>query len=180
MAKSNSTRYIWIAIGMAAVLCLFAAFGVLYFALTQRDATSFGMTDSRAPDFDLPSLNGHSLSLTHLRGKPVLLNFWATWCEPCIAELPLLEAAAQRYDDELVVIGINEGDLLRDVESFVAREALSYTVLLDYDESVGMLYQINGYPTSVFIDAEGIVRAIYLGEIPAAQLEKNLRLIGIE
>lgn len=180
MVKANSSRFIWIAIGIAAVICLFSALGLLYFALTQTDAASSGMTGSLAPDFDLPSLNGHSLSLAHLRGKPVLINFWATWCDPCIAELPLLEAAAQRYDAELVVIGINEGDPFHDVERFIERESLSYTILLDYDTKVGMLYQVNGYPTSIFIDAEGIVRAIYLGEIPAAQLEKNLRLIGIK
>jgi len=180
MTKANSSRFIWIAIGIAAVICLFAALGLLYFALTQTDLASGGMTGSPAPDFDLPSLNGHTLSLTHLRGKPILINFWATWCAPCIAELPLLEAAAQRHDGELVVIGINEGDSFHTVESFVESEALSYSILLDYDTSIGTLYQVNGYPTSIFVDAEGVVRAIYLGEIPAAQLEENLRLIGIE
>lgn len=180
MAKENSTRLIWMFIGMAAVLCLFAALGLLYFALTQTDVFSGGMTGSPAPDFNLTTLNGHSLSLEHLRGKPVLINFWATWCGPCLAEMPLLEATAQRYSDELVVLGINEGEAFADVKSFIAREALSYPILLDTDEAVGALYQLNGYPTSVFIDAEGIIRAIYLGEIPADQLAKNLRLIGIK
>ena len=181
MAKENSTRLIWISIGIAAVLCLFSALGLLYFALTKGDVLAgSGMTGSPAPDFDLPTLNGHSLSLQHLRGKPVLINFWATWCEPCIAELPLLDAAAQSHADELIVIGINEGDPIRDVDSFIEHQALSYTILLDYDQTVGILYKVSGYPTSIFIDADGVIRAIYLGEIPPDQLKKNLRLIGIK
>lgn len=164
----------------AAVICLIAALGLLYMALNISNVGSDGLVGSSAPDFNLPSLNGDSLSLEQLHGKPVLLNFWATWCEPCVAEMPLLNAKAQVHIDELVIVGVNEGDLLADVDSFVKREGLSYSILLDYDEHVGDLYKLNGYPTTVFIDAEGIVRAIYLGEIPPEQLKKNLRLIGIK
>lgn len=138
------------------------------------------MVGSDAPDFNLPSLNGHDLSLEQLRGKPVLLNFWATWCDPCLRELPLLDATAQTHMDDLVVLGVSVGESLTAVEHFAERHPLSYPILLDHDEDVGVLYQVQGYPTSVFIDAEGVVRAIYLGEIPPEQLEKNLRLIGIE
>ena len=133
-----------------------------------------------APEFSLPSLNGQNFGSEQLRGKPAILNFWATWCDPCVAEMPLLEETAQNYADELLVIGINEADAFSDVESFVAREGLSYTILLDYDESVGQLFKVGGYPTTVFIDADGMIRAIYLGEMPPEQMKKNLRLIGIE
>jgi len=163
-----------------AVICLIAALGLLYFALNISNEDSDGLVGSSAPDFNLPSLNGKSLSLEELHGKPVLLNFWATWCQPCLAEMPLLDATAQTHLGNLVIVGVNEGDLLADVQSFVKRERLGYPVLLDYDEQVGNLYRLSGYPTSVFIDAEGIIRAIYLGEIPPEQLKKNLRLIGIE
>ena len=161
------------------MICLVAALGLLYFALNQTESSS-GTISRPAPDFNLPLLDGQNLYAEQLRGKPVLLNFWATWCIPCIAELPLLEETARRYENELVVIGINEGDSRNDVADLVTREALSYPILLDTDESVGALYQVGGYPTSIFIDADGVIRAIYLGEIPSEQLKKNLRLIGIK
>ena len=138
-----------------------------------------GMVGSDAPDFNLPSLNGHDLSLEQLRGKPVLLNFWATWCDPCLRELPLLEATAQTHTGDLIVVGVSVGESLTAVEHFVERHPLDYAILLDHDEKVGNLYQVQGFPTTMFIDAEGVVRAIYLGEIPSEQLTRNLRLIGI-
>jgi thiol-disulfide isomerase/thioredoxin len=163
---------------VAAVISLIAALGLLYFKL-EKNGELIGVSRP-APEFSLPSLNGTQFGSEQMYGKPALLNFWTVWCTPCVAELPLLEETAQQYADELLVIGINQGDPFADVESFVAHQALNFPILLDYDENVGALFKVGGYPTSVFIDAEGTIRAIYLGEIPPAQLKKNLRLIGIK
>jgi peroxiredoxin len=181
--KINSSRLLWIILGVAVVLCILAiaALGLVYFALNLPASSPSVRNGGFAPDFNLPSLSGQNLSLSDLRGKPVLINFWATWCYPCLAEMPLLEESYQKHSaDNLVVIGINEGDRLADVETFVQKENLSFPILLDYDFEIGDHYQLSGYPTSIFVDKDGIIRAIYLGEIPPSQLEKNLRLIGIE
>ena len=177
MAKTKLPLFLGIAAAVA-LICLVAALGLLYFVLEQTDSSS--RISRPAPDFSLASLNGQSLSLEQFRGKPVLLNFWATWCGPCIAELPLFDETAQRYAGELVVLGINEGDSFEIVDDFQKTHRLSYPILLDYNREIGDLYQVGGYPTSVFIDGEGVIRAIYLGEIPPAQLKRNLRLIGIK
>ena len=135
---------------------------------------------SPAPDFSLPSLNGENLKLSDLRGKAVLINFWAIWCDPCKEEMPLLESLSEEYGEELAVIAINEGDSVVEAENFLEEENIKLTVLLDEDRKVGEKYKIGGYPTSIFIDKEGIIQAIYLGELSQKQLKSNLRLIGIK
>ena len=135
---------------------------------------------SPAPDFSLPSLNGQQIGLQEFSGKPIILNFWATWCAPCKDEMPLLESISKEYGSNLVVIAINEGDNLSAVKEFVENENLDLQILLDEENEVGDLYKLSGYPTSVFIDGKGIIQAIYLGELSLAQAERNLDLIGIE
>ncbi len=170
-----------IVLAVAAVICLIAALGLLYFALNTPSPSLSGLTGSPAPDFSLPSLNGQDINLEELRGKPVLINFWAIWCDPCLVEMPLLEETSQKYSaNGLVIIGINQGDSFADVKDFAQEEDLSFPILVDQNESLGRLYSLSGYPTSVFVDRDGIIRALYLGEIPRAQLEANLRLIGIQ
>ena len=135
---------------------------------------------SPAPDFSLPSINGQEVGLQGFSGKPVILNFWATWCAPCKEEMPLLESISKKYGSNLAVIAINEGDNLSAVKEFVANENLDLQILLDEESKVGELYKLGGYPTSVFIDGKGIIQAIYLGELSLVQVERNLDLIGIE
>ena len=135
---------------------------------------------SPAPDFSLPSLNGENLKLSDLRGKAVLINFWAIWCDPCKEEMPLLESLSEEYGEELAVIAINEGDSVVEAENFLEEENIKLMVLLDEGREIGEKYKIGGYPTSIFIDKEGIIQAIYLGELSQKQLKSNLRLIGIK
>jgi cytochrome c biogenesis protein CcmG/thiol:disulfide interchange protein DsbE len=138
------------------------------------------ITGHPAPNVNLPSLNGQIVSLEELRGKPILINFWATWCAPCKEEMPLLESISKEYGSNLRVIVINEGDSLSEVREFIEKEKLNLQVLLDKDKQVGDLYKVGGYPTSVFIDKDGVIQAIFLGELSAEQAESNLHLIGIE
>lgn len=160
------------------VVSLIAALGLLRSRLDQvNDASGISRP---APEFDLLSLDGQYFGSEQLRGKAHLLNFWATWCDPCVAEFPLLEETAQRYADELVVVGINQGDSIDDIKSFLTDKKVTFPVLIDKDEKVSVLHKVGGYPTTIFVDAEGIIRAIYLGELPPEQLKKNLRLIGIK
>jgi thiol-disulfide isomerase/thioredoxin len=120
-----------------------------------------------SPDFTLDTLDGNAVTLSELRGKIVVINFWATWCPPCRAETPALEKSYEQYKDVgVVILGVNltDQDSMRDVESFVQEFRLTYPILLDRDGTVSnTLYQIKGLPTTFFVSREGIIRTVVVG-----------------
>lgn len=123
------------------------------------------MTGFLAPDFTLASVDGDDIQLSSLRGRPVILNFWATWCSPCRAEMPELEEVWQRYQtDGLVLIGVDQGEDAATVEQF-ARGVVETTfpLALDTSQAVGRAYGVRALPTTVFIDAEGRIQAVRIG-----------------
>jgi thiol-disulfide isomerase/thioredoxin/Cu/Ag efflux protein CusF len=119
-----------------------------------------------APDFTLPTLSGAPLRLAELRGKVVLLNFWATWCVPCRTEMPTLEALYQRYKDRgLEVLAVNV-DMLSTagVEAFVQEVTVTFPIVLDPSWSVAQAYRVLGLPTTYLIDRGGNVVVREVGE----------------
>ena len=120
-----------------------------------------------APDFTLDTLDGEKITLSKLRGKIVVVNFWATWCLPCREETPALEKAYEQYNDSgMVILGVNltNQDSMSDIESFVQEFKLTYPILLDRDGSISnYLYQIRGLPTTFFVNREGIIRTVVVG-----------------
>ncbi len=119
-----------------------------------------------APDFTLQDLAGESHQLSQWRGKLVLINFWATWCAPCRAEMPGLRKLWLQYRDqgfEVVVISVDEGMKPR-VARFVEMFELDFPVLLDPDSTVSDRYQVGGLPHSVFIAPDGTLIAKVIGE----------------
>ena len=123
------------------------------------------MTGFLAPDFTLTALEGGDVQLSTLRGKPVILNFWATWCPPCRAEMPELEALWQRYqDDGLLLIGVDQGEDAATVERFArGLVGTTFPLLLDTNQAVGRAYGVRALPTTVFIDAEGRIQDVRIG-----------------
>jgi peroxiredoxin len=119
-----------------------------------------------APDFTLDTLQGEAVKLSDLRGKIVVLNFWTTWCPPCRAETPALETSYGSYKEaDVIILGVNltNEDSLQEVEAFVQEFGLTYPILLDRDGTVGLLYQLNGLPTTFFINREGVIRTVVVG-----------------
>lgn len=117
-----------------------------------------------APDFQLQNLNEQSVSISELRGKPVLLNFWATWCPPCRAEMPYLQQIYEEWTEKgLVLLTINIGESPSKVEDFMQSYNLSLPVLLDTKKVVAQMYNITGIPTSFFIDKNGIIQEKKVG-----------------
>ena len=120
----------------------------------------------QAPDFELNTLNGEQVLLSDLRGKAILLNFWATWCPPCRSEMPAMQHVYMDYEqDGFVILAVNNlrQDRRENVESFILEENLTFPVLLDNSGSVSTRYQVNSMPTSFFIDPEGIIREVVIG-----------------
>jgi thiol-disulfide isomerase/thioredoxin len=119
-----------------------------------------------APDFTAYDLNGEAVTLSALRGHPVALNFWATWCGPCREEIPVLERAISEYAEAgLIVLAIDVGESTEKVREFVDQQDMDLTVLLDPDGAISALYEVWSYPTTVWIDQDGVVTAVHLGNL---------------
>lgn len=157
-------------------LQLIAAASVL--AATALRGQSPGDTASA---FSLKTLDGGATSLSDHTGHPVLINFWASWCTPCRAEMPLLISAYQANQPAgLVVLAINLTDQERstkDIQRFQAEFQMPFPVLLDSKGKVSKLYRLRGVPTSVFIGSDGVVRAVHPGPITETALRERLNEI---
>ncbi len=130
-----------------------------------------------APDFDLPTLNGDGdLALSSMRGKAVVLNFWASWCEPCKDEAPELQAAWERYqDDGVVVVGLDAQDFRSDARGFIDRFGLTYPNVHDGQGSTLDRFGVTGFPETWFIDENGRIVEHISGPVTAATLEENIQ-----
>ena len=129
-----------------------------------------------ARDFVLNDVDGRPITLSDLRGQPIILNFWATWCAPCRVEMPDLQAAYDRHQaDGLVILAINREETAVTVRDFFYDELdLTFTPLLDETGDVSRLYGVANYPTTVFVDDDGMVTAVHLGLMTEAQIEGYL------
>ena len=132
-----------------------------------------------APDFQLETLDGTSIKLADLRGHPVLINFWATWCGPCQQEMPLIEQYYQKYKPDLVVLAVNSDEPKADVQTFVTNFNLSFPVLLDPDYKVEDLYRVRAFPTTFFVDKSGTIRYQQIGVLSEGQLVQYLAQLGV-
>jgi len=134
---------------------------------------------AQAPDFALRDLEGNEVRLSDYRGRTVLLTFWATWCGPCRLEMPTFEGRYQELKDEgFTVLGLNYDEPVEDVSAFRDELGLSFPLLLDPGGSVQRLYRIRGYPSSIFIDPQGVVRRVHIGLITEGQLRDYLVELG--
>ncbi|MEM7117948.1 MAG: TlpA disulfide reductase family protein [Chloroflexota bacterium] len=133
-----------------------------------------------APDFTLTTPEGETVTLTNSvnrsgeAGVPVVLNFWATWCGPCRIEMPHLEAASEKFDGEVAFIGVNQAESLPDIIAFRNEFNLTYPLLPDEERIVNNLYGVTSLPTTIFIDASGIVREVIIGTVSQGVLEDRI------
>jgi peroxiredoxin len=132
-----------------------------------------------AYNFELPDLDGQQVALTDFQGKPVVVNFWATWCPPCRIEMPEFQRAYEQHEeDDLVILAVNEAEEPDTVRSFFYDEmAYTYTPLLDEEGKVAEAYGAIGLPATFFINEQGTVTAVHRGALTQGQLEGYLEEI---
>ena len=138
-------------------------------------------TGEIAGDFQLEDLNGNSIALNDFYGKPILLNFFATWCNPCREEIPLLETIhddSRWQDEDLVILAVDIGEKKTTVKDFVEQYGISFKVLVDTEREVSMQYFVRGVPTTYFINRKGVIQNITIGAFAGVEeIEKNLNKI---
>lgn len=134
----------------------------------------------QAPEFALsPVGGGETVTLASLRGRPVVLNFWATWCVPCFQEHPLLVGAARSLGERARFLGVVYEDSEEQVRAFLARQGSAYPSLVDPGSRTAIAFGVFGVPETYFIDAEGKIAAKHIGPLDAASLEAKLRQAGL-
>ena len=191
MYKSNSTPCIIISVGVLIGMGLGALFvSGLVLATNSFSQPEAGMIEevdsddapqinAPAPDFELKSLTGEKKHLADYQGKVVVLNFWATWCGPCKDEMPFFQEIYERYGSEIAVLAVNNQETVDKVSPFVEELGLTYEILMDNDGSVATQYQVIGFPTTYFIDPNGIIKFLHVGVLTEEQLDGYLDLLGV-
>ncbi|ULQ59667.1 TlpA family protein disulfide reductase [Brucepastera parasyntrophica] len=124
-----------------------------------------------APDFEFYFLDGTKAKLSDYSGKPVFLHFWATWCPPCIRELPLIAKLEKELGAEIVVLAVNCAEPAKTISDFLSRRNLTMTTVLDTGYAISMLYQVNAIPQSFIIDRNGVIQAVKIGAFTETELD---------
>jgi thiol-disulfide isomerase/thioredoxin len=127
-----------------------------------------------APDFALAGLDEQTYHLSDLRGRWVLLNFWATWCVPCVTELPALQQIAARYTDRLTILAINLREPVEQVASFVAERGLTFPILVAPDDQTILNYNVIGLPQTLIVNPAGEVVYREFGPINVETFDAQL------
>jgi cytochrome c biogenesis protein CcmG/thiol:disulfide interchange protein DsbE len=177
----------WLLI-LAGVLTVGLVAGVLVAVLDSGSESGGGMrrgavvagagpeVGSAAPDFSLPALDGHGdVRLADFRGRPVIVNFWASWCNPCRQEFPLLQQALRDHRGErLAVIGVTFRDIPDDSRNFVSQMKATWTQAVDDDQAVAKAYGVRSIPLTFFVRADGTIAARVFGFTSEAALADPL------
>lgn len=130
---------------------------------------------SLAPPFERETLTGENISLFALRGQPVLINFWATWCGPCQYEMPELQSLYDDYADSgLRILAVNLGESRRQMAAWVQDFGLTFDMLPDSNRELEALYRVRGQPATVVVQPDGRISAIFYGATTAATLRDHL------
>ncbi len=171
-------------IGVAIIAIL--ALTVLFFLPlggddANRDTVTVGghpLYGQPAPEIDLETFDGERMTLSSLRGHPVLINFWATWCGPCRDEFPLMvETYEAHADDGLEILGVLHDDLVDSGRRFAADQGATWPMLYDADDEAWEAYSGVGKPMSFFVDPDGIIQAFSLGPLNEEGLKRQLATI---
>lgn len=156
-------------------------------AKTESSLTEAPIVGHLAPDVTVTTYDGQqSFVLSEIvdregsSGKPVVLNFWATWCAPCRIEMPHFERASLNLHDEVVILGVNQGETADSIAKFNQTMGVTYPLLLDEGWVTSHRYGVANLPTTIFIDAQGVVQEVFIGTMNQAVLESKIKRLEIK
>lgn len=168
----------------AGVVVLIVAIGLLVLVAPSDDgstqATGRAAIGEVAPAIEMVDFDGVTLTLEEYRGTPVVLNFWASWCPFCVAEMPDFERVSQDFGDDVVFIGVNLRDDSAQAVSLAGETGVTYRLAADPNGIVYGAFGGTSMPTTVFIDADGIVRDVVAGQMSADALTSNIQNLGVD
>lgn len=158
-------KRLWI--GAVAVIVL----GLLFWLYGKGPTGPF--EGNKAPDFSLVTLRDEPITLHEFKGRPLMVNFWATWCPPCRREMPRIQALYDERGDQFNLAAVSD-EKATTVEDYLKEFDYTFPFYLDRDRTMHKAYLIQAIPTTIFIDAKGIVRARHTGEMTRSQMEEYL------
>lgn len=179
----NVRAVLWALVGVMTVAWLFYAGGLdtitSMFQSAPPPATTADVGQA-APNMRLPLVGGGEIELATYRGRPVILNFWATWCEPCRAEMPVFERAQQQYRDKgLVVLGVDFQERDDQIQVFQQEVGVTFPSLVDRTGETTRQWRATGLPTTFLIDRQGIIQDVRVGAFTDEMLQSKLvKLLG--
>ena len=148
------------------------------FSRTEQSAGNGITIGEPAPGFTGHTLDGRQISLSDLKGSIVAVSFWASWCEPCKTEMPVLQSATHQYSKaHLLVLAVNSGEEKSVISSFVSEMKLTMPVLLDPDQTISKRYHVVVLPVTVWIDPQGVVRAEQIGPLDPKMIASYMDLL---
>jgi peroxiredoxin len=151
------------------------AAGIVLFLTLALPACAQELAAGRpAPNFTFTGADGRTHTLAEYRGRPVALHFWATWCGPCIQELPLISQLTASNPQDLVVLAVNCAEADREVSSFLRARKLNLNLVMDRDGRVSQLYNIYAIPQTFMIDREGVIRSVRVGAYNKQDLNRDV------
>lgn len=146
-------------------------------------STTTVSSEKKAPDFTVKSISGETFSLSSHKGKPIVLNFAASWCGPCELEAPVLAKVYEKYKDRVVFLGLAVKDKEEDQKAFAQKHGLTFPIGLDLDGEISYVYikagriPVGAIPTTFFIDKEGLIRSYFIGPLTEQTFEQKLKSI---
>lgn len=162
---------------LAISILIFLVGYAVYFAVNPGSPKVGVSEGSAAPDFELETLSGDTMSLSSLKGKKVMINFWATWCPPCRSEMPDMQKIQNEHGGDVVVLAVNltsSESSVKNVDSFVKELGLTFPVLLDEEGEINKQFEVLSYPTTYFVDEEGVIQTKFVGALSYDQMSEFL------
>lgn len=160
------------------LLFAFVIGGYAIFQTFTNDTPGTIKEGQAVPDFRLANLQGEPISLQDYNGSPLVINFWGTFCEPCIREMPSFERQYEEWKDkgvEVVAINLSEDTLT--VSNYVKKLGVTYTILRDVDRKTEKRYGLRSYPTTFFVNPNGTLSSVFVGEMKESQIHEHIEKI---
>ena len=170
-SKKLKAAVIFLLAMLIAGFTIFLAIGVMG-TTTATSRSGKELVGKKAPSFVAPKVGGQLVSLENYKNKPLVLNFWASWCPPCRDETPGMERIWRKYEDQgVVILGINVQDGEKEAERYISEFGVTFSNALDLDGSITVDYGVTGLPVTFFIDNDSVVTGRWVGSISEDRLD---------